>query len=34
MRKNHRLPTRRAVLAGASAAGALGAVPLLLVRPA
>ena len=33
MRKNHR-PTRRAVLAGASAAGALGAVPLLLVRPA
>jgi sulfur-oxidizing protein SoxY len=34
MRKNHRLPTRRAVLAGAGAAGALGAVPLLLVRPA
>ena len=34
MTKNHRLPTRRAVLAGASAAGALGAVPLLLERPA
>jgi sulfur-oxidizing protein SoxY len=35
MRKHRRLlPTRRAVLAGASAAGALGAVPLLLVRPA
>ena len=34
MTKNHRLQTRRAVLAGASAAGALGAVPLLLVRPA
>jgi len=34
MTKNYRLPTRRAVLAGASAAGALGAVPLLLVRRA
>jgi sulfur-oxidizing protein SoxY len=34
MKKNHRLPTRRAVLASAGAAGALGAVPLLLVRPA
>jgi len=34
MTKNHRLPTRRAVLAGASAAGALGAVPVLLERPA
>jgi sulfur-oxidizing protein SoxY len=33
MRKNHRL-TRRAVVAGAGAAGALAAVPLLLVRPA
>src|SRR5258707_327378 len=33
MRKNW-LPTRRAVVAGAGAAGALGAVPLLLVRPA
>jgi sulfur-oxidizing protein SoxY len=33
MTKTHRLPTRRAVLAGASAAGALRAVPLL-VRPA
>ena len=32
MTKNHRLPTRRAVLAGAGAAGTLG--PLLLVRPA
>jgi sulfur-oxidizing protein SoxY len=27
-------PTRRAVLVGASAAGALGAMPLILVRPA
>jgi sulfur-oxidizing protein SoxY len=35
MRKHRRLlPTRRAVLAGAGAAGALGAVPPLLVRPA
>ena len=34
MSKNHRRPTRRAVLAGAGAAGALGAVSLLLVRPA
>ena len=35
MRKDSRLrPTRRAVLAGAGAAGALGAAPLLLVRPA
>jgi sulfur-oxidizing protein SoxY len=34
MTKNYRLPTRRAVLAGASAAGVLGAVPPLLVRPA
>jgi sulfur-oxidizing protein SoxY len=34
MTKSHRRPTRRAVLAGAGAAGALGAVPLPLVRPA
>jgi sulfur-oxidizing protein SoxY len=34
MTKFHRQPTRRAVLAGAGAAGALGAVPVLLVRPA
>jgi sulfur-oxidizing protein SoxY len=34
MSKNHKRPTRRAVLAGAGAAGALGAVSLLLVRPA
>jgi sulfur-oxidizing protein SoxY len=34
MTKFHRRPTRRAVLAGAGAAGALGAVPVLLVRPA
>jgi sulfur-oxidizing protein SoxY len=33
MTKSHRRPTRRTVLAGAGAAGALGAVPLL-VRPA
>ena len=34
MRITDRRPTRRTVLAGAGAAGGLGAVPLIAVRPA